>query len=371
VIALSLASGALAFTVVRDHRLSRTAPPEPAATQVQPDVPPRIRPEKLPRTVAAGHQLGAAAPLRKVHQDQGSSVLLPDGRTLWIFADTFQQTKPSFFVTSSAAVTAPATWRLRYSRTTYASGSTYPTEFLPRTAKERADRRAGRHYQAVWPTGSTRLPNGSILISYAKFLGAGLFEYRYQGLSSLLAGGHARRIADDVWSRADGEVRSPIYAEGHVYFSQCAKLRCYSLRAPVQSVADPATYTWWTGSGWSPDRSRRTNMTVVTNHPGGNPSLVRLNGSVYAMADTEAGSVSTVGRLWVAPRPWGPWSRAASFTMARCPPPGCYGLNLHPEASTPNALRVSYATAGTHPVVRVDDVAVSFGAKGGWIRTRE
>lgn len=326
---------------------------------------------------AAGAQLWADRPLGGIHQDQGSSIPLPDGRTLWIFADTFQlYDEPKFFITSSAGVTDPGSWQLHYSR---AKG--IPTEFLPRTATERADRRDGDHYQAVWPTGSTLLPDGRILISYARyrvlikekdfqFLGGGLFEYRYEDLNRLTAGGRARRIASDLWTPADGEVRSPVYADGHVYFYQCRELRCQALRTTPDRLTDRASYRWWTGYSWDGNRNSAHEVLIGNNHPGGNPSVVRLGSGGYAMADTEAGSVARTGLIWVAPHPWGPWSQAATFAFPRCPAPGCYGLNLHPAQSSGNRLRVSYATNGVGPFVRIVDVPVSITADSSSILIR-
>jgi hypothetical protein len=201
-------------------------------------------------------------------------------------------------------------------------------------------------------------------------LGAGLFTFTYRGFDRFTAGDHAERIADDIWSPADGEVRSPIYADGYVYFTQCADLRCYSLRTTPSGLTSTRSYRWWTGSGWNSDRSRRQQVEVGTGHPGGNPSIVRLKNGVYAMADTEAGVVSGIGYLWVAPHPWGPWSQAAPFLMPDCPVRGCYGLNLHPEASTATSLRISYATGEHDPNVRVTDVRIQLDPAGRWISAR-
>jgi len=351
-----------------------TAGPSSAARTSEPVLPGQpTRPGQL----AQGVQLWAKRPLDNIHQDQGSSIALPGGRTLWIFADTFQlYNDPKFFITSSAGVTNRDSWLLHYSRT-----KSIPTEFLPRTAAERADRKSGDHYQAVWPTGSTELPDGRIIISYAKyrvllkqkdfeFLGAGLFEYRYQGPAALTAGGHATRIASDLWTAEDGEVRSPVYVDGYVYFNQCQDLRCQSLRTTPNALADRSSYRWWTGSEWSSNRYRAADIIVGSNHPGGNASVVRLRSGGYAMADTEVGSVGTSGLIWVAPHPWGPWSRASGFDFPRCPAPGCYGLNIHPSQSTDDRLRISYATNGVGPFVRIVDVPVSISSDNSSILVR-
>jgi hypothetical protein len=333
-----------------------------------------------PRLIADGAQLTTGAPLGGIHQDQGSSIPLPDGHTLWIFADTFQlYNKPKFFITSSAGVTNPNSWQLSYSKTSKG----IPTEFLPRTPAELADHLDGNYYEAVWPTGATQLPDGRILIAYAKyrvllktqnftFLGAGLFEYRYNGLDGLLSGGHATRIASDLWGVNDGQVRSPVYADGYVYFSQCEQdLRCYPMRSTPARVSDRSSYRWWTGSGWSTHASQRQAIEVAGDkQPGGNSAVVRLASGGYAMADTEIGAVSTTGLLWVAPHPWGPWSRPVSYTFPRCPAPGCYGLNIHPSQSTNREVRISYATNGVGPFVRLYDVPVTISDDSSSIQIR-
>ncbi len=330
-------------------------------------------------TAATGQQLWAPAPLGQIKQDQGISMPLPDGRTLWIFADTLQRhTTPNFFHTSAAAVTVPGSWQLTY--TTDKAG--VPAEFLGRTAVEHSHSTSGsnKHYDAVWPTGATQLPDGRILIAYAKyrvypkqtqfvFLGAGLFTYRYKGVTNFLDDAHATRIADDIWAPSDGEVRSPVYVGGYVYFDQCADLACYPVRAPVSGLAKRSSYTWLTPSGWSHSSLDRERMYVASGHPGGNAAVVRLSSGLYAMADTEVGAQSRIGLLWVSKNPFGPWSAAAQFYFPYCPVAGCYGLNLHPENSTSSTLRVSYAIKGG-PYVRVYDVPVSISADGSSIRVR-
>ncbi len=58
----------------------------------------------------------------------------------------------------------------------------------------------------------------------------------------------------------------------------------------------------------------------------------------------------------------GTWSRAAPFELPECPTGGCYTLNVHPERSPPGTIRVSFATSGVGPYVRVVDVPVQVDA---------
>ena len=325
-------------------------------------------------------QLSGIPPLQTLIQDQGNTIALPDGRTLWIFADTAQLNRqPKFFVTSSAGLASGTGLRLDY--LTDAAGA--PIEFLPRTPAERADQVPGQHYTAIWPTGATALPDGRIVIAYAKyavrlapkvafdFLAGGLFTYRYPGWNSstrgLVGAGRsaqpAQRFADDIWTQQDGPIASPVYSDGYVYFTRCPEFRCYSVRSTVPELADRAAYRWWTGSGWSRNVSRRAQISFGSDVPGRNPSIAwsaALN--LFVMADTSGGIQSTQGLLWVARQPWGPWSRAAPFRLPDCPSGGCYTLNVHPDRSPPGTLRVSFATSGVGPYVRVVDVPVRLSA---------
>jgi hypothetical protein len=314
-------------------------------------------------------QLNGRPPLANVIQDQGNSVALPDGRTLWIFADTAKLTgaPPRFFVTSSAAVAAGRSLNLDY--LTVPGGA--PAEFLPRTAAERASQIPQQHYTAVWPTGATTLPGGRIIIAYAKydvrlqpvteyvFLGGGLYEYRLMdgGLDPRVRS--ARRVADDLWTPRDGPVASPVYHQGYVYFLRCEDYICYCLRTTPDALTDRASYTWWTGTGWSYSQQERARLSFGSDVPGRNPSIGwSADLGLFTIADTSGGIQSTSGRFWVARHPQGPWSKAASFPLPQCPAGGCYTLNVHPDQSAPGSLRVSFATMGLGPYVRVVDVPV-------------
>jgi hypothetical protein len=307
-------------------------------------------------------RLAAAPPLDDVRQDQGNPVPLPDGGTLWLFADTAHLSRPGFFHTSSAGVTSrQAPTQLRY----LSDAAGLPLEFLPRTPDERAQQ-DGRGYVPIWPTGATALPDGRIIVSYAKyyvtrspitftFLSAGLYEYRYPGRTR--DAGQAVRIADGLWSADDGAVGSPVYADGYVYLAVCESLQCYSLRASPDRLTDRSGYTWWTGSGWSPRRLDRQPMTFGADRPGRNPAIIALPAlGVYAMTDTSAGAASGRGLLWVARSPYGPWSVPVAFSLPGCVAFGCYAVIAHPQQSTAHRVQVGYATFTSSMYIHLVDV---------------
>jgi hypothetical protein len=329
-----------------------------------------------------GAQLQGAPPLADIRQDEGLSVGLPDGRTLYIFADTLHlHTVPKFFSTSSAAITDPgAPLRLAYA----SDPRGVPLEFLPRDAAESADEIEGVKYHAVWPTGATTLPDGRILISYAKydiviadnsitFRGAGLFEYRYSDAAHFRNGGVSRRLADDIWLPDTGAVGSPVYHNGYVYFTLCEDLECYSLRTKPEGLANRASYRWWTGNGWSGSKGDRQRMSFGSSRPGHNPSVVYVPAvNAFLMADTAAGSVAPSGLLWSAPNPWGPWSMPASVGLTRCSVRGCYGLNVQAVGSTKRSIRISYSPVMVNrvgPFVYLIDQAVKVSNGGRKITT--
>ena len=66
----------------------------------------------------------------------------------------------------------------------------------------------------------------------------------------------------------------------------------------------------------------------------------------------------------MARQPQGPWSRAASFSLPQCPSSGCYTINVHPDQSADGTLRVSFATMGIGPYVRVTDVPIRVSSSG-------
>jgi hypothetical protein len=356
----------------------------PAAVAAKAVTPPVLAPNAT--TKAAGPALPMAAgaavtwpsPLHDVRHDGGVSVALPDGRSLWVFGDTTEvDSKPYFFVTSSGGVTSRGATKVAYART----AKNVPAEFLPRTAAERAAQSANS-YTAIWPTGATTVPGGDVLISYAKYAvqkspqaftleSAGLYRYHYTGLAGLKEGQVATRIAGGIWTGADGAVGSPVYSAGYVYFAECEGLHCYSLRAPAGSVTSKAAYTWWTGSGWSSSRTSRAAVSYGASLPAASPSIAYLPGyGVYVTAGTATGHTSSTGELWVAPHPWGPWSKPLDFALPNCPAAGCYSVQLHPLESTGGRIRVSYATAGTGPYVHVTDVPVKIATNGTKISLR-
>jgi hypothetical protein len=349
--------------------------PRPQAAPIPPTtLAPAANPPGTPTIQRNGQpvprgRVQAPAPQDDVLQDQGTPVTLPDGRSMWIFADTADIfTGPWIFLTSSAGFAEPdAPNNLRF----VLNEGMRPTELLPRQPDEMPNQDHSAYY-GVWPMGATHLPDGRILISYSKyhvtltprvftFEASGLFEYRYPGYDKLAAPVSATRIADDLWTKLDGPVNSPVYANGHVHFLNCGA-ECYSLRTTPAGLTDRTTYEWWTGAGWSKDRAARKPMVIGgTKKPGRSPYVQWVPQlGAYAMADTEIGAAGTTGLLWLASNPQGPWSAPIEYPMANCGVLGCYLPNIQPQASTADNLRIAYSSGGTWgPTIWTMDLPVT------------
>jgi hypothetical protein len=198
------------------------------------------------------------------------------------------------------------------------------------------------------------------------FVASGLFEYRYPGYPNLTAPVSATRIADDLWKMTDGPVNSPVYANGHVYFVNCAEGGCYSLRATITGMTERSGYEWWTGSAWSPSKADRRPMSFGAPSfgakvPGRSPAVAWVPQlGAYAMTDTVLGAATTTGLLWLASRPQGPWSEPIEYPLTNCGVRSCYLPNLQPQASTATSLRIAYSSGGRWgPVIWTMDVPVT------------
>jgi hypothetical protein len=343
----------------------------PSTTAAQPPAP-SGSPGPAIMTTGAPSPLGrvqAPPPLDAVLQDQGIPVTLPDGRTMWIFADTANLfTGPEMFQTSSAAFSEEATPnQLKF----YVDGTGKPAEFLPRTPRELA--KGAGTYSGLWPMGATALPDGRVLISYSKyhitlspvtytFEASGLFEYRYPGADELAAPVVATRLADDIWGPQDGPINSPVYYDGQVYFLTCEGWICYSLRTTPTGLPDRSSYEWWTGSGWSAARAQRQPMSFGSKEvPGRNPSVQWVPQlGAFAMVDTSVGAPGQTGLVWLSAKPQGPWSTPAEFPMTNCGTKGCYLPNIHPQSTTATSLRVAYSSGGVWgPTMWAMDVPIA------------
>ena len=303
-------------------------------------------------------------------QDQGNSVRCRRPDAVDLRRHRAERRRPTFFVTSSAGVADPG-------RHACATCSTPAPARRPSSCRARRRARAAsrdERYVAIWPTGATVLPDGRIVIAYTKYLVNGDPARFYFLAAGSTPTGHPPpapagssapgRPADRRRHLDAGDGRSPrrSWPAGTSTSPSARSQRCYSLRAPAGQVAERSAYRWWTGDGgWSATAADRAPMRYGDDHPGRNPPTAYLARSrVWVTVDTSHGIQSDSGLIWVAPRPWGPWSKVAKFDAAALHP---RGRLLHaeraPGGSPPGMLRVSYATAHDGPHVRVVDVPIA------------
>lgn len=117
----------------------------------------------------------------------------------------------------------------------------------------------------------------------------------------------------------------------------------YLARTPALAVADPGSYQYWTGSGWSPDYAEAGNLI-----PGATPfgisagNYSAVGHGLVLVAETDLGGGF---QAWTAKAPTGPWGLLrTSRVPSSCSGGefGCYALVGHPELSTHRNLLISY-----------------------------
>lgn len=151
---------------------------------------------------------------------------------------------------------------------------------------------------------------------------------------------------------------NPVFADGHLYLNAhrcdtwaatlgaCTQGRVTSVRAPVGSLHDPATYRWRQASGaWGAEATAATALPASAN---GGAILTDLHDfrsvgeGFLLMQQWHFGGGY---QLWQAPSPGGPWTLRHQGTVPGCasgPGHGCYALVGHPELSAPGDLVYSF-----------------------------
>ena len=278
--------------------------------------------------------------------DQSPSVALPDGRILWLYADTVQGAERpdgsrgagSRFVRNSAILQTRGC-------------------FTPINGPGRGDlipkAPNGDHY---WPASAT--VHGRRLLVYAdrarainpadpfgfSFIGTEVAEFalpgpastrlRFRGMLPTPSSGRGHEAVQ--WGRSviqDG-ARTYLYGTQNVV-GQLGK-PVYVARAPTETLTTPSTWTYWTGAGWSPaEWDVRPMIQTLPRGWSYQFSVHRIGGRYVALTKVNEYFAETVSAL-TARSPEGPWVEQEVFRA--------------PSDGTPGELRYS-ATA--HPEVRL------------------
>lgn len=165
----------------------------------------------------------------------------------------------------------------------------------------------------------------------------------------------------------------PVFAGEHLYlhatncetyahaFNACVSGAVTAARVPVAQLHDPDAYRWADGAGgWTADH--RAAGTILPDTPGHlGPIMVDVHdfssvGEGFLLM--EQTSFGGTYELYEAPSLAGPWTLRRTDVMPGCrsgPGEGCYALYGHPELSTPGHLAYSYVNR-TEALVTVTDV---------------
>ncbi len=340
------------------------APPAaPAGPAEDPPPPDRGGPAWVPPPLAGCSQLapGAGQPDAALDQrwtpagpgwaggDATYSVALPDGRTVWIFGDTFigavspdRQRGPGTAMVRNAAVVED-----RGALRTLVSGTPGHPESLVN-----AD--AGSWF---WP-GDGVVEGQELRLFMTRFRPTGTGEWDFGAAETVVASfalpdlrfQGIRRVADAApvtWGAATLETADGTY----VYGVEDAHPGGFAhvARAP-NGVQGPWEY--WTGNGWS---ARAEDSARIAAGVSNQFSVIAAAGRFVLV-----NQAPVFGRqIAVAPAadPWGPFDARTTVFTAPSPGPGRYAYNAtaHPEASSGGRLLVSYNTNSFDPAtVRSD-----------------
>jgi hypothetical protein len=143
---------------------------------------------------------------------------------------------------------------------------------------------------------------------------------------------------------------NPVFANGHLYLNAhkcddwaaglgaCVQGRVTTVRAPVESLHDPATYRWYQSPGtWGAEATAASVLPATAN--GGailtdTHDFRSVDEGFLLMQQWHFGGGY---QLWQAPSPAGPWTLKREGVIPGCQSgtaSGCYALVGHPELST-------------------------------------
>ena len=241
-------------------------------------------------------------------------------------------------------------------------------------------------YPAAWITGVADEPaSGRLLITYNDYCVTGSASRDWAGSlgtdvpgsltpegSGLVEYDPARNqlgTPDQVFASSGGlalpvqqVLGSPVFDGGWLYQfgfcsaatlpTGCAAGKVFMVR--VQAVAaawqNPASYQYWTGSGWSLDPNTAASV-LPSGHPLG-VSVGDYAATGHRLVMVEQTSLAGDFQVWQAASPAGPWRRLRSGRVPCRSGPGhgagelCRALIGHPELSTRSQLLISYYNPG-------------------------
>ncbi len=294
------------------------------------------------------------------------SVPLPDGRTLWLFGDTF------FGRVLPGGKRSPETFMARNSIALQPGRAPRDLQFF---AEPFYIERPGRHDEWFWPYHGVALDSKRVQVLLGRFQAVprdDAFGFRQVGLDlavlrldpsprteSLTRVPHFRSASDSVtaWGNAlvlDGPWVL-IYGVRDSQGDPGGKSLLLA-RAPRGHLARFGTWRFFTGTGWSRDPEEAAGLAEDVS----NELSVHRDPSGDWVLVSGPADLSSQVLLRTAPAPHGPWSLAQKLLTAPEAADGVFAYNAkaHPSLSGPGGLLISYNLNALDPerVVRDADL---------------
>jgi len=319
------------------------------------------------------------SPTVTLGRDGGFTVPLPNGKDLWIFADTprFEYSKGKWrfrsFIPGSTAGLMPFTVgrtptaksrvgeiKVGHSPATVGNPAQFippPTNvYMPNGSGKKCNRANGQPStnSVRWPAGGALMPDKTnVLISYVDVCLVNSYFYTGEGWGYALYNwktNHYTQAPHDVFKptkdgaefRRDHYFSSPIVTGHQVNFFSwgcCgASGGVFRTTVDIANLKNPASYVL----------QRIANVPATYELSVVKKSKTHARYSMYTLTGTKGEYA-----IYTASSVAGPWTKQASGSLPRCAqaPYPCHSIILHPELSPSGRMLVSYHLAGYGPAV--------------------
>jgi hypothetical protein len=293
--------------------------------------------------------------------DGAHSALLPDGRDLVIYGDTFggsvtstgaRSPDPPFFPNSMGIASRnEVAWVNKAGQPAIpvaADGTVYWPEAVAATGRTlyvfvNRVRRAGNEVEGIRVVGQ----------SLATF---DIDTWTLQSMTTLGAADDER--GSGIWWSAGASVDgSDVYVYGVHHKRGDYGRSVYVARVPVATVTQRSSWRYWDGAAWTKNRQlppaaqliREEADTVVS---------VWHTGTTWYLVSQKYGLLGRDIELWTAPSPQGPWTDTkVLYSIPPCEYPDAifYEGAAHPEVPLASGnLLLSYSRNGSHDHIHAD-----------------
>ena len=313
---------------------------------------------------------------RVVSRDDGISVALPDGHSLWLFGDTgiYQRLggswKETNFIDGSTAM------QVKTKRGQVPQGGEYPTgaptRFVPVPNDVYLPDGSGRActyktaaFPARWPTGAAVMPgnNAEVLVTYSVVCitheKTDVDAIRAEGWGYMLYNWKTQRIdrgpVDVFRPRSSGVELGPaqiygwpIFHQGKVtlFSSRCTKAFVVCTQGQVWKVTMPATVAALS------NKSSYKRVELRTDGSGDfTPLSISVGRYQNGLRMIEMNSIAGTYKVFSTRSLGARWQLRRTGTLPGCPTRTsfCFALAGHPELSTSTQLFVSYKNPDSGP----------------------